>query len=1530
MRNLKLRKRSGITLVFVISLIALFLLMGTAFVVLASDFLKSSRIRLRSDSGSTLDGSALVEKAMFEVLRGPELTDVNSPLRFNDLLSDQYGYGVKGFVDQIEFAEGTNNQILRIALTDGFGNADRVTRILDGSPITLNEFAEDYVANVFSFVSGPMKGNSSRIFTTEFSQDGRFLFYLPVSSLVYSADQPLALESMAGSQVVINNRDFSGNGPGFNPDARQNQPALSPEALSPNRKGQDLQQLIDSREVTDNSTNEPWDAADTWANMFLSGRDEKGNIIPSFHRESLPNQIGSRFSAFTVDNSPEVLRVDVDNDGLPDSVWIDVGFPMQSDQESFYKPMVAYKIVDLDGRLNINAHGNLADADQLWLINNFKPMLGGEDPRALPRGLGFGPAEISLKGLFQDSENNLVDYDAYRSLINGRYGSNQIDGGQRNDIQVARTRLFGHPFDVVNWSAGRFGTVGNLFASSPMDIHGRFALGFPLNAEFLPGERRDGFRDLNFPNHHNAMPVIDILSSNLATPEFSFTNYGLALDSRDAYTSTDNPYTLADLEKILRPNDIDSQILAGRLWYLPNSNPDNPSDQAEFWNFNRDLVTTASFEVPVSHQGFHKLLFRLIARQLTGNGNTQFETLSEAEKIAVRQQIRDGYWRLLFAPELFLGQKMNVNRPFGNGYDDSGNGIVDSPDEAPFESNLEQRQFDISQRPIQQFQMDLNQDGVINANEISVRTDYARHLYCLMMLVTDDYATGLLSQAGEEAYLNYTRTVAQWAVNAVDFRDPDSIMTRFDYDPFPFNGNWSPSATVWGVERPELLITETFAAHARRIETDDSEDPPVHEQRLRPEPFAFIELYNPWTQNSLTQQFDAGQYDATQGVDLQRRTPNDDPVWRIRIDRPDRETLGELTTPPDDPELEHVPLRYVYFVDPGVENREPKIRPTDPDVEVFYSDQPANGIRPGTQAVIGTEGRCYLGRLAGKTEFEENPDTLELKDTTYLELNTAQNRLLRRRVEAGNAITEVRNLSAAIPVNQVRNGSDDQRRRFSVSDPFGGYPAVGIATAQPVPDGFRYFNPLPTLPDDQTGVDQNRDLTDIIAINQQDRTSQRFRIIRLQRLANPTIPWNPETNPYLTIDSKQMDLLAFNGVQPSSSDQPPPAGPSLLTQANADSLERNGGSTINRLLWPSLRGNRGGVPPVTEPAHYLEVGLRESLGRTNDLYQPLNAGQPFPWLTWNNRPFASHLELVNVPFWSADQLLTGFSIFENLNPYGNLGADPEAADYYRGNFGHLLNFFHHNPNRVNGQIQTAGTPSPEFYRIMDLLEVPSPYVGTTHELLPDFGSGSFLNPYNSLSRFRVPGKINLNTIYDRRVYEGLMDTYATFLSGPGLSWQDFVQARGLGTPNENPFRPANAGNYQPPGLLAAEGPQCTEFRGGKVGNPQNPLLDFTGTSLTFDSERNAYFRNAMRQRMGNLVTTRSSVFAIWVMVGYFECDSTGALLNPQEGGRELGAESGQVRRHRGFFIVDRSIPVAYEPGKNHNIEKAILLKTMIE
>ena len=82
--------------------------------------------------------------------------------------------------------------------------------------------------------------------------------------------------------------------------------------------------------------------------------------------------------------------------------------------------------------------------------------------------------------------------------------------------------------------------------------------------------------------------------------------------------------------------------------------------------------------------------------------------------------------------------------------------------------------------------------------------------------------------------------MAQWAVNVVDYRDPDGIMTQFRYDPNPFDG-WDvddtvPTTyrTVWGMEYPELTLEESLAFHDRRVRDTAEDDDTMQEVQSGP------------------------------------------------------------------------------------------------------------------------------------------------------------------------------------------------------------------------------------------------------------------------------------------------------------------------------------------------------------------------------------------------------------------------------------------------------------------------------------------------------------------------------------------------------------------------------------------------------------------------------------------------------------------------------------------------------------------------
>ncbi len=269
----------------------------------------------------------------------------------------------------------------------------------------------------------------------------------------------------------------------------------------------------------------------------------------------------------------------------------------------------------------------------------------------------------------------------------------------------------------------------------------------------------------------------------------------------------------------------------------------------------------------------------------------------------------------------------------------------------------------------------------------------------------------------------------------------------------------------------------------------------------------------------------------------------------------------------------------------------------------------------------------------------------------------------------------------------------------------------------------------------------------------------------------------------------------------------------------------------------------------------------------------------------------------------------------------------------------------------------AGT-APQLYRLLEYVGVPSRFVQTETFINPNsFGSAggqvTFFPPFNRISAYRDPGKMNLNTMYTQDQFNGLMGYFPG--TTDGTLWNKFVQSRrGAGgstdplafptspTPSRfaNPFRSFAGGDFDfsPP----AQEINATVFRADPT-VPNRPLfqIDATGqlpsaaTGPAQDPDRNPYFRYQALARLGNLVTTRSNVYAIWITVGYFQVspNPNGADAAHPDGyqlGQELGSDTGEIERHRAFYIYDRTIPVGFVRGQDTNVEKGLLLRRYIE
>ena len=1503
MRN----QRKGITLLFVVSLIVLFLLMGTAFTAVSSQFLRTSRaktlFRARGDSGR-----ALVDRAFFDVLRGPALTDTTSPLRGLDILSDQYGYGFKGDVGTATLASG---EILQVTLSPGTLANFHPNGPLDPLTLALSDVLGAYDGLIFSFVDGAAKGTSCRIvryIPANMNVGGGALFYV---ALEWSdgVDPFATPANLVGSEVVINGRPFSGKGAGEITTPLAVTQTGTNALIAQNPTGT----LFTTYCPNASSPAESYDAIDH-QNLHLAGVDVENNVVyPSFFRPSVAT--GFRPTLFpalaNLDSNgnppPDELDVDTDGDGIKDAIWIDIGLPVQTDMETGrrYRPLVAYQILDMDGRFNLNAHGNEFDVNGRNATSSVPLALGAPAVTDMGRGQGYGPGEVSLAPLLGNAPASDYANVLFGSAWEGRYGN---DGGQYKPGQVGVDPWAVYKFfDYPATTTGVGGSYGSL-----LDIHGRFGIGTPAVI--------DGF-GIPF-----SMPVADVTASGLPD-EFSdsvyegmFARYPFGLHG----SIDDQRFTPLDLERILRPFDADNKMLPSRLSDLLLATMNTSIA-------NRHALTTESWEVPVPPQHLAETFHEI----LTSSGMTDV--------------VANGQLQIMLSNDLLSGAKFDINRPLGDGQDNNVNGVVDEAEEGTGIQSVV--------HPSGVVNLDLNNDGN-PSNDTDVRQIYARQLYVLILLTTElverdgvpgttladwyDYNNDTMVDVQDR--LDYRRDVAQWVANVVDFRDRDSIMFGFEYDTNPYNG-WNVDGiltntgemdrdVVFGTEAPALLITETLAMHDRRTEdlNDDgsttSDMPPDgFDSKLVPIASCFFELYNPWVTGNLGSGTPAELTTTNTGVDLQRVTPTgSSPVWRMIVARVDD------ADDPDSPLADTDITRKIYFTTPG-----PTVEAA-PDNRVYFVDSAitplSSEVAPGQFAVVGSAGiqsgdeyTTYLGRNI----------TNDLTSTRRITLNPVTNQVTVTQYDGNmpaGQTPSVRSNVVALPIG--KNGGTTApggNRSLGISDPIDGYYSLSPISA--VFDGEQFDNTR-SMPADE-------ELANNWGLLQSDELKQKFQVVHLQRLANPLQPFDAVTNPYLTIDAMAVDLLPFNGAADDSAD-------STQTTAQANvlpaSFERGtnddvGPESNRRKLWAQDVAGRSPTTPtaplnLANDEHFHPFDLVETLGNVDANYRNFTDPIAFPWLTWNNRPFVSHLELANVPVSRSSQLLADFTLARSLaNVQYEAPAMRSSGGTNQRRFGHLVNFF------------AATSPNPmignqaDFCRFMEYVEVPSRFLGT-ERYVGTVTPGNVNNhlylhpPFNYIRRFRVPGKVNINTILDRRIWTGVMgtanDPFGT--AGLAVSYDDMDDARRANTTPMsdptgeflNPFRSADAANF-----VVGSGPKTSSevglFRRTFTGTSttDQPLFDYLSTAFHDRSDRSAYFRNQVRQRMGNLLTTRSSVYAIWVTVGFFEVDSSNTVLPV-----ELGSDNGKVKRHRGFYMVDRSIPVAFEPGKNHNTERAILLRTIID
>jgi hypothetical protein len=170
---------------------------------------------------------------------------------------------------------------------------------------------------------------------------------------------------------------------------------------------------------------------------------------------------------------------------------------------------------------------------------------------------------------------------------------------------------------------------------------------------------------------------------------------------------------------------------------------------------------------------------------------------------------------------------------------------------------------------------------------------------------------------------------------------------------------------------------------------------------------------------------------------------------------------------------------------------------------------------------------------------------------------------------------------------------------------------------------------------------------------------------------------------------------------------------------------------------------------------------------------------------------------------------------------------------------------------------------------------------------------------------RLPGKINLNTVWDREVFRALCDAQppnyfgeadvdalfgALIYDGTGTSASAPRRTPGvMPGGDDRPFQSLAVGTY-PGGDVQARG----------AGGVEESFLRLQPPSAGV----HPYLDHELLTKVFNQVTTRSNVFAVWLTVGFFEVQD--ASTRPPTLGAEVGRAEGRHIRHRMFAIIDRT------------------------
>jgi hypothetical protein len=692
-------KRRGALLLIVMLMLALFMAIGAFLLTITMRARAAAKALEAMQSANAANDTILrgaLDAALMAAIRGATSgsngTVITGTMTEN-ILHDKYG---SPMVATGSALSGTNTPVMTLSLT-GLSPAVSAPSRLNGRLLTIKPRTPD--ADITTFRIFGATGTSG-------------------TTTCFLANTPTTVARRlpnAAFDVIINGREFTPTGVAGSPE--------SYDAF--------------------------FDASDMW--LAQPTLDDLGQVA-DFNRLSFLGESGTSTPIRVGDNdvpNPQYPAVDNDNDGVLDGAWIPTTMPTAASPPTPFvlseRPsvdggtirfQVSYLILDLDGRININAAG-IAARDPAGYAG------ATGVPANAPLGMGYGPADVDASLLFPATfpasgtfaqsgtaaltsltgtvfainsgtldgltaplkwptlllggstvtdGTSSIPYQRRRpwgiGAINGRYGANAVPGEPADDSGFLQsTGSSSYSISVAGTN-----TVGDLQGRKQVYLDGTTLVYYSPSD---PGALRDWIND----------------------------PYEAQLDGIPS--QDDAPFTVSEFERVLRAQDSDAAELPQRL----------AAGLGDLAQLSRATITTESWDTPgLTGQAAIQIEGELAGLNppLSYSGSNAWISASGTTNPV--------------SPDVAAGLRFNINRPVLSG---------------------------------------------TSTEALAQQQDYCKGLYTL--------AVFLGAPLDEKT--------AQWAANALDFRDTDAVMTRFQYDTNLSDG-WQTTGTnvVWGIERPEIVI----------------------------------------------------------------------------------------------------------------------------------------------------------------------------------------------------------------------------------------------------------------------------------------------------------------------------------------------------------------------------------------------------------------------------------------------------------------------------------------------------------------------------------------------------------------------------------------------------------------------------------------------------------------------------------------------------------------------------------------------------